>query len=73
MDHGGCWFYLDAEKLNQMLGKFNGGGLGYGLPASFDAALALKDAAKVCVDLQPDGDLLFTVSGLWRRITVYRY
>jgi thiamine pyrophosphate-dependent acetolactate synthase large subunit-like protein len=58
-------FYLDAEKFNQMLGKFKGGGLGYGLPASLGAALALKGTGKVCVDFQPDGDLLFTVSGLW--------
>jgi thiamine pyrophosphate-dependent acetolactate synthase large subunit-like protein len=58
-------YYLDAEKFNQMLGKFKGGGLGYGLPASLGAALALKGTGKVCVDFQPDGDLLFTVSGLW--------
>lgn len=58
-------FYLDAEKFNQMLGKFKGGGLGYGLPASLGATLALKDSGKVCVDFQPDGDLLFTLSGLW--------
>ncbi len=58
-------FYLDAEKFNQMLGKFKGGGLGYGLPASLGAALALKNTGKVCVDFQPDGDLLFTLSGLW--------
>jgi thiamine pyrophosphate-dependent acetolactate synthase large subunit-like protein len=58
-------YYLDAEKFNQMLGKFKGGGLGYGLPASLGAGLALKGTGKVCVDFQPDGDLLFTVSGLW--------
>jgi thiamine pyrophosphate-dependent acetolactate synthase large subunit-like protein len=58
-------FYLDAEKFNQMLGKFKGGGLGYGLPASLGATLALKNTGKVCVDFQPDGDLLFTLSGLW--------
>ena len=58
-------FYLDAEEFNQMLGKFKGCGLGYGLPASLGAALALKNTGKICVDFQPDGDLLFTVSGLW--------
>jgi acetolactate synthase-1/2/3 large subunit len=57
--------YLDADKFNQMLGKFKGGGLGYGLPASLGAALALKDSGKICVDFQPDGDLLFTLSGFW--------
>jgi thiamine pyrophosphate-dependent acetolactate synthase large subunit-like protein len=58
-------FYLDADKFNQMLGKFKGGGLGYGLPASLGATLAHKQSGKICVDFQPDGDLLFTLSGLW--------
>jgi acetolactate synthase-1/2/3 large subunit len=57
--------YLAAVKFNQMLGKFKGGGLGYGLPASLGAALALKETGKICVDFQPDGDFLFTLSGLW--------
>lgn len=63
--YGAESLYLDAAKFNQMLGKFKGGGLGYGLPASLGAALALKEAGKICVDFQPDGDFLFTLSGLW--------
>ncbi len=58
-------FYLHAGKFNQILGKYKGGGLGYGLPASLGAALALKGSGKLCVDLQPDGDSLFTISSLW--------
>ncbi len=58
-------FFLRANKFNQILGKYKGGGLGYGLPASLGAALAHKGSSKVCVDLQPDGDFLFTASGLW--------
>jgi acetolactate synthase-1/2/3 large subunit len=57
--------HLPAAKFNQILGKYKGGGLGYGLPASLGAALAHKGTGKFCVDIQPDGDLLFTVSGLW--------
>jgi acetolactate synthase I/II/III large subunit len=57
--------FLHAAKFNQILGKAKGGGLGYGLPASLGAALALKNSGKLCVDLQPDGDSLFTISGLW--------
>ncbi|MFQ5904596.1 MAG: thiamine pyrophosphate-binding protein, partial [Candidatus Binatia bacterium] len=57
--------FLGAKKFNQILGKYKGGGLGYGLPASLGASLAHKGSGKICVDLQPDGDLLFTVSGLW--------
>jgi thiamine pyrophosphate-dependent acetolactate synthase large subunit-like protein len=56
--------YLPATKFNQILGKYKGGGLGYGLPASLGAALAYKGSGKFCVDIQPDGCLLFTVSAL---------
>lgn len=58
-------YFLHGSKFNQILGKAKGGGLGYGLPASLGASLALKDSGKLCVDLQPDGDSLFTISGLW--------
>jgi thiamine pyrophosphate-dependent acetolactate synthase large subunit-like protein len=61
-------FYLPGRKFNQILGKYKGGGLGYGLPASIGAAMALKGSGKFCVDLQPDGDLLFTVSALWTAV-----
>ena len=61
-------FYLPASKFNQILGKYKGGGLGYGLPASLGAALAHKGSGKFCVNIQPDGDLLFTVSALWTAV-----
>jgi acetolactate synthase I/II/III large subunit len=60
--------YLPAMKFNQILGKYKGGGLGYGLPASLGAALAHKGSGRFCVDLQPDGCLLFTVSSLWTAV-----
>jgi acetolactate synthase I/II/III large subunit len=60
--------YLPAAKFNQILGKYKGGGLGYGLPASLGAALALKGTGKFCINIQPDGDLLFTVSALWTAV-----
>ncbi|HWO43138.1 MAG TPA: thiamine pyrophosphate-binding protein [Candidatus Eisenbacteria bacterium] len=60
--------YMPAGEFNQILGKYKGGGLGYGLPASLGAALAHKGSGKLCVDLQPDGDLLFTVSALWTAV-----
>jgi thiamine pyrophosphate-dependent acetolactate synthase large subunit-like protein len=59
---------LPAAKFNQILGKYKGGGLGYGLPASLGAALAHRGSGKFCVDIQPDGDLLFTVSALWTAV-----
>jgi thiamine pyrophosphate-dependent acetolactate synthase large subunit-like protein len=60
--------YLPATKFNQILGKYKGGGLGYGLPASLGAALALQGSGKFCINIQPDGDLLFTVSALWTSV-----
>jgi thiamine pyrophosphate-dependent acetolactate synthase large subunit-like protein len=52
------------------LGRSGGEGLGYGLPASLGAALAgARDpdgaATPVVVDIQADGDLLYTSSALW--------
>jgi acetolactate synthase-1/2/3 large subunit len=60
--------YLPATKFNQILGKYKGGGLGYGMPASLGAALAHKGSGKFCLNIQPDGDLLFTVSALWTAV-----
>lgn len=47
------------------LGWHGGGGLGYGLGASIGAALGLRESERLLVDLQPDGDLLYTPSALW--------
>ena len=38
---------LPAAKFNQILGKYKGGGLGYGLPASLGAALAHKGTGQI--------------------------
>lgn len=54
----------DFTEAGQHLGWHGGGGLGYGLGASIGAALMLADE-RLCVDLQPDGDLLYTPSALW--------
>lgn len=53
-DHPGCH-----------LGGSGGAGLGYGLGAALGGALAHRGSGKVCVNLQADGDLLFTPSALW--------
>lgn len=51
----------------QSLGRSGGEGLGYGPGASVGAALANRDAAPetVTVNLQGDGDLLYTPQALW--------
>jgi thiamine pyrophosphate-dependent acetolactate synthase large subunit-like protein len=47
------------------IGWSRGAGLGYGLPVAVGASLAIKDSGKIVIDLQADGDLLYTPSALW--------
>lgn len=49
----------------QYLGQDGGGGLGYGIGATIGACLAHRNTSKLVVDIQSDGDLLFTPGGLW--------
>lgn len=56
---------LRFERPDQFLGRSFGGGLGYGVGASLGAALALRGSGRVVVDLQGDGDLLYTPQALW--------
>ncbi|MFE4754740.1 thiamine pyrophosphate-binding protein [Streptomyces mirabilis] len=53
------------ERPGSYLGLNGGGGLGYGLGASIGAALAHQGDGTLCVDLQADGDFLYTPSALW--------
>ncbi|HEY7492174.1 MAG TPA: thiamine pyrophosphate-binding protein [Candidatus Tectomicrobia bacterium] len=47
------------------LGTSGGAGLGYGMGAALGGALAYRNTGKLCVNLQADGDLLYTPSALW--------
>jgi thiamine pyrophosphate-dependent acetolactate synthase large subunit-like protein len=47
------------------LGTNGGAGIGYGAGATIGAALAHRGDGRLIVNLQPDGDLLFTPSALW--------
>lgn len=53
------------ERPQSYLGLNGGGGLGYGLGASVGAALAHKGDGQICINLQADGDFLYTPSALW--------
>ena len=53
------------DRWNCHLGQSGGAGLGYGLGASIGAALAERSGGRLVVDLQSDGDLLYTASALW--------
>jgi thiamine pyrophosphate-dependent acetolactate synthase large subunit-like protein len=55
---------MDGDRVTH-IGRSGGEGLGYGPSASVGAALACKEQGKIAVDIQGDGDLLFTPSALW--------
>ncbi len=56
------WDWTDPS---QYVGALMGGGVGYGVAHSLGAALAYKGTGVLCIDIQPDGDLLYTPSALW--------
>ena len=53
------------DRFGCYLGLSGGAGLGYGAGASIGAALAQASKETIIVDLQSDGDLLYTPSALW--------
>jgi thiamine pyrophosphate-dependent acetolactate synthase large subunit-like protein len=55
----------DWERPGCTLGSSGGAGLGYGMGAALGGVLAHRHNGKVCVNLQADGDLLYTPSALW--------
>ncbi len=56
---------LRFQDTTQFLGRSFAGGLGYGAGASLGAALAWRGSGRVVVDLQGDGDFLYTPQALW--------
>jgi len=55
----------DIDKPYQFMDSRGGGGLGQGLGHSIGVALAHKGKGRLVIDLQADGDFLFTPSALW--------
>ena len=55
----------DFDKPGLYLGGYGGGGLGYAPGASVGAALTHRGDGTICLNLQRDGDLLYTTSALW--------
>jgi thiamine pyrophosphate-dependent acetolactate synthase large subunit-like protein len=53
------------DKPGLFLGGYGGGGLGYGPAASVGAAIPYRGSDKICVNLQRDGEMLYTSSALW--------
>jgi len=57
--------FWDLTKPYQYVGGNTGGGLGLGIGRALGVALAHQPLNRFCINIQPDGDLLFTPSGLW--------
>ncbi len=53
------------DKPGLFLGGYGGGGLGYGPAASVGASLPYRGTGKICVNLQRDGEMLYTCSAMW--------
>ena len=56
---------LRWQRADQFLGRSGGAGLGHGPAASVGAALALKGSGRLVLNLNGDGDFMFTPQSLW--------
>jgi thiamine pyrophosphate-dependent acetolactate synthase large subunit-like protein len=55
----------EIDKHYQYIGGSGGAGMGYGAPASVGAALAHREARRLVVNVQKDGDLMYCPGALW--------
>lgn len=56
----------EIDEYDQYVGgRSGGGGVGYGIGAAIGGAFAYQDTDRIPINLQPDGDLMFYLSGLW--------
>lgn len=55
----------DMDKAHHHTGNSGAAGVGYGLPAAVGSALANRDAGRLSVNFQPDGDFLYAPGALW--------
>jgi thiamine pyrophosphate-dependent acetolactate synthase large subunit-like protein len=56
---------LRWQRADQFLGKSGGSGLGHGPAASVGAGLAVKGSGRIVLNLQGDGDFMYTPQSLW--------
>lgn len=55
----------DIRRFHQYIGGDGAYGVGYGLPGAAGAALAHRDAGRIAVSIQTDGDLMVLPGVLW--------
>ena len=58
----------DFKSPHQDMGARGGGGLGQGLGHAIGVALANRDKGRLTVNIQSDGDMLFTPSAIWTAV-----
>lgn len=56
---------MPMEKYYHHTGGTGAGGIGYGASAAVGSALANRDAGRLSVTIQPDGDLMYAPGILW--------
>jgi benzoylformate decarboxylase/acetolactate synthase-1/2/3 large subunit len=57
--------FWEIDKYYQYIGGSGGAGMGYGAPAAVGAAVAHRDAGRIAVNIQKDGDLMYCLGALW--------
>jgi thiamine pyrophosphate-dependent acetolactate synthase large subunit-like protein len=62
-DGGGRLWNID--KFHQTIGAFGAAAVGSALPIAVGAALAHKKHGRICIAVQPDGDLMYAPGALW--------
>jgi acetolactate synthase-1/2/3 large subunit len=58
----------DFNSPHQDMGARGGGGLGQGLGHAVGVALANRDKGRLTVNIQSDGDMLFTPAAIWTAV-----
>ena len=58
----------DFRSPHQDMGARGGGGLGQGLGHAIGVALANRDKGRLTINIQSDGDMLFTPAALWTAV-----
>lgn len=57
--------FWQIDRYHQYIGGSGGAGMGYGAPAAVGAAVAHRDAGRIAINIQKDGDLMYCPGALW--------
>ena len=57
--------FWEIDRFHQYIGGSGGAGMGYGAPAAVGAAIAHRDAGRIAINIQKDGDLMYCPGSLW--------